>query len=116
MRACSCAPLSPLTAQGSRKWPLIPLDDALSTGGFEATAELRGRLRRAERTNHRAVIDPLVAEVRALDHGAVRSQHRGELALQGPVGGLRIGLISLRRNLNQVSATARATGCGLRRD
>src|SRR3984885_12208567 len=117
MRACSWAPISPLTAQGSRKRPLIPLDDALSAGGFQVAAELRGFVGRAEWTNHGSVVDPLVAQIRTLDHGAVRSQHRGELALQGLVGSLRVGLISLRGNLNQIPASGcGAAGCGLRRD
>ena len=76
-------PISPLAARGSRKRPLIPLDDALPAGGFEAAAELRGFIGRTERTDHGPVVDALVAEVGALDHRRARSQHRRELALQG---------------------------------
>src|ERR1700739_4010536 len=106
MRACSCAPISPLVAQGSRKRPLIPLDDALSASGLQAAAEVRGFVGRAERADHGTVVDPLVAEFGTLDHGTVRSQYRREFALQRPVGGLRIGLIPLRGDLNQVSTIA----------
>ena len=35
--------------RGQRKRPLIPLDDALSAGGFEAAVELRGLVRGTER-------------------------------------------------------------------
>src|ERR1700743_3238436 len=117
MRACSFAPISPLMAPGSRKRPLIPLDDALSAGVFQAAAKVRGFVGRAERTNHGSVVDSLVAEVGPLDHGAARSQNRRELALQGPVGGLRVGFIPLRGDLNQVSASSCvASGGGLRCD
>src|SRR5579863_3375603 len=108
MRVSSSRPISPLMAQGSRKRPLIPLDDTLSAGSFQAATKLRGFVGRAERADHGAVIDPFVAEIGTLDHGAARSQHRWELALQSSVRGLRIGFIPLRGNLNQISAAARA--------
>src|ERR1700722_15597822 len=93
-------------ARGSRKRPLIPLDDALSAGGRQAAAELFGFVGGAERTDHGAVVDTLVAQIRPLDHRAARSQHRWELALQGPVGSLRVGLIPLRGDLDQISTAA----------
>src|ERR1700694_501703 len=89
-------PISPPKPQGSRKPRSIPLDDALSAGRLQAAAELRGLIGRPERSDHGAVVDPLVAEIGALDHGAARSQHRRELALQGSEGGLGVGFVSLR--------------------
>ena len=62
-------PISPLAAQGSRKRPLIPLDDALSAGSFQVAAELRGLIGRPERSDHGAVVDALVAEIGAFDYG-----------------------------------------------
>src|SRR5229473_4141792 len=100
-------PISPLTTQGSRKRPLIPLDDALPTGSLQVAAELRRFIGRAERTDHGAVVDALVAEVGALDQRRARSQHRWELALQRPIGGLGVVLVFLRGDLNQVSAATR---------
>src|SRR3954468_7703240 len=104
MRGCSWGPIRPLTAPGSRKRPLIPLDDALSAGGFQVAAELRGLVRRTERPDHGAVIDALVAEIGALDQRRAGTQHRRELALQGPERRLRVRLGFLRRNLDHVSA------------
>src|SRR5882757_9442871 len=98
-------PIRPLTAPGSRKRPLIPLDDALSAGSFQIAAELGGLFRGAERTDHGAVKHALFAEIGALDDRRTRSQHGRVLALQRPVGGLRIGLVLLRGDLNEVSAT-----------
>src|SRR6185437_8469753 len=59
--------ISPLPIRGSRKRQLIPLDEALPAGTLEVAAELHGLLRGAERTDHRPVIDPLAAEIGALD-------------------------------------------------
>src|ERR1700712_3520758 len=98
MRGYSWGPIRPLTAPGSRKRPLIPLDDALSAGGFQIAAERRGLFGGAERPDHGAVKDALVAEIGAFDHRSTRSQHGRELALQRPVGGLRVGLVLLRGN------------------
>src|SRR5712672_3914867 len=107
-------PISPRAAQGSGKRPLIPLDDALPAGGFQAAAELRRFIGGPERTYHGAVVDALLAEVGALDQRRARSQHGGELALQGPKGGLCVGLVFLRGDLNQVSAApSTATWRGL---
>src|SRR5471030_1503311 len=113
MRACSSRAISPLTALGSRKRPLIPLDDALSARSFQAAAELQGFLARTERADHGAVVNSLVAEIGALDHGTTRPQHRRVLALQDPIRGLRFGLILLRRDLHQIAAAS--AGGGLRR-
>src|ERR1700686_3088010 len=103
MRGCSCGPISRLMRQGSRKWQLILLDDALSASRLQAAAELRRFIGGSERTDHGTVIDALVAEVGAFDQRASRSQHRRELALQRPVGGLGVGLVPLRGDLNQIS-------------
>src|ERR1700676_890475 len=113
-------PISPPPTQGSRKPRSIPLDDALSAGCLQTAAELRGLIGRPERTDHGAVVDALVAEVGALDHRAARSQHRRELALQGPERGLGVGFIALRGDLDQVvaassTATRRGFGSGLHR-
>src|ERR1700709_1581541 len=99
MRACSCGPISPLKARGSRKGPLIPLDDALSAGGFQTAAELRGLVRRTKRPDHGAVVDALIAEISPLDQRRTGTQHRRELALQGPERGLRVRLGLLRGDL-----------------
>src|SRR3984957_17704906 len=100
MPPCSFPAISPLTAQGSRERPLIPLDDALSASRFRAAAELQGFLARTGRADHGSVVSSLVAEIRALDHGTARPQHRRILALQDPIRGLRFGLILLRRDLH----------------
>src|ERR1700730_14304003 len=111
-------PISPQAARGSRKRPLIPLDDALPAGSFQVAAELLGLVRCPERANHGAVIDALVAEIGALDDRRTRCQHGWVFALQGPIGGLRVGLVLLRGDLDQVSAAAarrclyRIAGCG----
>src|SRR4030088_392867 len=97
-------PISPRVAQGSRKRPLIPLDDALTAGRLQAAAELGGFIGRPEGADHGAVVDALVAEVGALDQGCSRSQHGRDLALQRLVGGLGVGLVALRGDLHQVSA------------
>src|SRR5882724_3780590 len=115
MRACSSGPISPLMTKRSRKRRLVPLDDALSASRLQAAAELRRLIGGAERPHHGAVVDTFVAEIGALDHGAARSQYRRELALQRPIGGLGVGLVSLRGDLNQVSAAAPA-GAGGRLD
>src|SRR5882757_2714748 len=73
-------PISPRSAAGSRKRPLIPLDDALSAGGFQIAAHLRRLVLGAERTDHGAIEHALVAEVRALDQGRTGTQHGRELA------------------------------------
>src|SRR5258708_11074002 len=98
--------ITPRLSRGSRKPPLIPLDDALPAGGFQAAAELRGFVGRSERPHHGAVIDPFVAEIGTLDHRRARSEYRRELALQSPIGSLGVGLVLLRRDLNHVSAAA----------
>src|SRR5882757_3542173 len=97
-------PISPRAAPGSRKRPLIPLDDALSAGGFQVAAELGRLVLGAERSDHGAVEDALFAEVRPLDQRRTRAQHGGELALQRPVGGLRVRLVLLRGDLDHISA------------
>src|SRR5258708_12937550 len=96
---------------GSRNPPLIPLDDALPAGGFQAAAELRGFVGRSERPHHGAVIDPFVAEIGTLDHRRARSEYRRELALQSPIGGLAVGLVLLRTDLNHVSPAASGRPC-----
>src|SRR5438552_1110904 len=107
MRGCSWGPIRPLTAPGSRKRPLIPLDDALSAGGFQIAAELGGLFGRAERSDHGAVIDALVAQIGPLDDRWTGPQHARELALERPIGGLGVGLVLLRRYLHQISAAGR---------
>src|SRR6266702_2150288 len=107
MRGCPWGPIRPLTAPGSRKRPLIPLDDALSAGGFQIAAELGGLFGRAERPDHGTVVDALVAQIGALDDRRTRSQYARELILERPVGGLGVGLVLLRRYLHQISAAGR---------
>src|SRR5438876_12400152 len=112
MRVCSSGPISPLTTEGPRKRRSIPLDDALTASRLQAAAELRRFVGRAERTYHRSVVDALVAEIGPLDQRAARSQYRRKLALQRPIGGLGVGLVSLRGNLDQISAAAPAGAGG----
>src|SRR6266446_5017700 len=97
-------PIRPLAAPGSRKPPLIPWDEALSAGRFQAHAELRCLVRRPKRTDHRAVYDALFAKVGALDHRRPGTQ-RLELALQRLVRGLCVGLGLLRGDLNEILPT-----------
>src|SRR5450631_883452 len=104
MRGCSWGPIRPLTAPGSRKRPLIPLDDALSAGGFQIAAELCGLFGRAERPDHGAVVDALVAQISPLDDRWAGTHNARELALERPVGGLGVGLVLLRGDLHQISA------------
>src|SRR4051794_14041416 len=82
------APIRPRRPQGSRKRPLIPLDDALPAGSFQVAAELLGFVGAAERTDHGAVVDALFTQIGALDQRRPRSEHGRILGLQGPVGGL----------------------------
>ena len=91
-----------LGAAGSRI--LIPLDDALSTGTFQIAAELGRLFSGSERADHGAVIDPLGAEIDALDDRRTGSQRGRKLVLQRAVGGLRVGLVLLRGDLNQIIA------------
>ena len=63
-------PISPRSPRGSRKRPLIALDEALPAGSFQVAAELRGFVPGAERADHGAVNDALFAEIGALDHAA----------------------------------------------
>src|SRR6202022_2396211 len=92
-------PLTPPGPQGSRKRRLIPLDDALSAGAFQAAAELRGLVGRPERSDHGAVIDALLTQVRPFDQRRTGTQYRGELTLQGPERRLGVGFVPLRRDL-----------------
>src|SRR6185295_13009258 len=112
MRGCSWGPIRPLTASGSRKPPLIPLDEALSAGRFQAAADLRRLLGRAEGAGEGAVIDALFAEIDAFHQRRVRPQHARELALQRAIGSLRVGLVLLRGDLNQIAATGRGSRLG----
>src|SRR5882757_4457605 len=103
MRGCSWGPIRPLMAPGSRKRPLIPLDDALAAGGFQTAAEPRGPVGRTERPDHGPVVDALLTQIGPLDQGRTGSQHRRELALQGPERRLRVRLGLLRRDLNHIA-------------
>src|ERR1700754_3095171 len=112
MRGCSWGPIRPLAAPRSRNWPLIPLDQALPASRFQAVADLNRLFRRAERAGIGPVIDALLTEIDPLDQRRVRTEHARELVLQRPVGGLRIGLVLLRGDLNEIAA-ARGGGCRL---
>src|SRR6266404_1744094 len=62
-------PISLRAAPGSRKRPLIPLDEALRPAGrLEITANLRRLIHGAERTGKCPVIHSLFAEIDALYH------------------------------------------------
>src|SRR6476620_1013536 len=108
MRGCSWGPIRPLRAPGSRKPPLIPLDEALSAGRFQAAADLSSLLGRAERAGEGAVVDALLAEVDPFHQRRVRSEHARELALQRPVRSLCVGLVLLRGDLNQIATAGRS--------
>src|SRR6476660_1352040 len=84
--------------------PLILLDYALPAGTFQIPAELGGFFGGSERTGHGAVTDPLVAEIGALDDRRTGPQRGPKLVLQPAVGGLRVGLVLLRGDLNQKPA------------
>ena len=75
---------------------LILLDDALPAGTFQIAAELGRLFGGSERTDHGAVIDPLVAEIGALNDRRTGPQRGRKLVLQPAVGGLRVGLVLLR--------------------
>jgi formylglycine-generating enzyme required for sulfatase activity len=95
--------------QGLR--PSIPSDEALRPAGrLETTANLRRLIPRAERTSKNLVKSCLVAEIGAFDHWRPGTKHRRELALQRPVGGLRISLIRLRGDLDQIAAMGGRVG------
>src|SRR6516164_5651173 len=61
-------------AGGQGNPPLIPLDHTLTACILEVAAKLRSFLRRAEGPDHGAIINPLVAEIGALDDRRLRSQ------------------------------------------
>src|ERR1700712_6034992 len=104
MPAWSCRPISSRPAGRSRKLRLIPLDDALAAGRLQAATQLGGLVGCPERTDHGAVVDALFAEIGAFDERAARSQHRRELALQGPERGLRVSFVTLRGHLHDITA------------
>src|ERR1700684_1650835 len=102
-------------AQGSRKRPLIPLDEAQRPARrLQVVANLRRLIRRAERTSKGTVIDTRGTQIDTLHTHGLRAKNAWVLALQDPVRRLRVGLILLRRDLHQIPATA-STGGGLRR-
>src|SRR6266704_4290340 len=105
-------PISPVPTLRSRKPPLFFLDDALSAGGFQTVAKLDGLIRRAERANHRPIIDALLTKISPFDDRRALPQHVGKLGLQGPIGGLGVSLTTLRRHLNEVSVRRRNPGIG----
>src|SRR5438552_2192623 len=93
---------------GTRKRPLISLDEALRPAGrLEVTTHLRRLIHGAERTSESPVINSLFAEIDALHHPRLRDEQTWILALQRPVGSLRISLGFLRGDLNQIAATIR---------
>src|SRR6267142_6285404 len=88
---------------------LILLDDALPAGTFQIAAELGRLFGGSERADHGAVIDPLVAEIGAFDDRRTGPQRGRKLVLQRAVGGLRVGLVLLRGDLNQITAAGRGS-------
>src|SRR5260370_5404300 len=101
------APISPRAAPGSRKRPLIPLDDALRPAGrLEVTTKLRRLIHGGERTGKCPVIHALFAEIDALHQRRVRAEYAWILALQRPVRRLGGTFVLLRRDLHQIAATA----------
>ena len=89
--------------------PLILLDNALPPGTFQIAAELGRLFGGSERADHGAVIDPLVAEIGALDDWRTGCQRGRKLVLQRAVGDLRVGLVLLRGDLNQITAAGRGS-------
>ena len=89
--------------------PLILLDNALPPGTFQIAAELGRLFGGSERADHGAVIDPLVAEIGALDDRRTGCQRGRKLVLQRAVGDLRVGLVLLRGDLNQITAAGRGS-------
>src|SRR6266567_3446761 len=93
-------PISPQVTPGSRKRPLIPLDDAQRPAGrLEVITNLRRLIRGAERTGKCAVVDALFTEIDALHHRRLRAEHTRILALQRPIRRLGIRFVLLRRDL-----------------
>src|SRR5258705_5257158 len=89
--------------------PLILLDNALPPGTFQIAAELGRLFGGSERADHGAVIDALGAEIGALDDRRTGPQRGGKLVLQRAIGGLHVGLVLLRRDLNQIIAAGPAS-------
>src|SRR5713226_6091803 len=81
-------PISPRAAPGSRKRPLIPEDDALPAGGFQAAAKLGRLVLSTERSDHGAVNNAaLIAEIGPPDRRRTGTQHSRVFALQRPKRG-----------------------------
>src|SRR6185295_1411170 len=92
----------------------VLLHDALAARGLETVAE-RGRLSGArERTDLGAVVHALVAEIGTADGWLASAENGRIFRLQRPVGGLRLALGLLRRDLHDVSAIGGGR-CGARR-
>src|SRR4051794_12284404 len=99
-------PISPLMDRGSRKRPLIPLDDALPAGAFQIAAKLGGLIGRPDRPHHGGIIAALSPGVGPFHPRRARPQPAGILALQPPLWGLAAGFFLLRDTLHQVPAAA----------
>src|SRR3978361_1828156 len=110
MRGFSWGRLALMPSSGQGNPPSIPLDDALPAGGLQIAAELRGFVLGAERADHGAVIDALVAQIRPLDQRRAGTEHGREFTLKRLIGGLRVGLVLLRRHLHDIAATAASRG------
>src|SRR3954451_15869365 len=81
----------PCPARGSRKRPLISLDEAGGQAcGFQIVASLRRLFGRSIRPSKGAVDDSLalVGEINPLDHRRAGPEHAAIFALKHPVGGV----------------------------
>ena len=81
----------------------------MPAGTFQIAAELGRLFGGSERADHGAVIDSLGAEIGALDDWRTGPQRGGKLVLQRAIGGLHVGLVLLRGNLNQVIPAGRGS-------
>ena len=75
---CTTEPLL-ILQQASRDLALVLFDDALPAATFQTAAELRRLFGGSERADHGAVIDPLVAEISALDDRRMGPQRSRKL-------------------------------------
>src|SRR5450759_636040 len=89
MRVPSSARISPRLPQGSSCGALIPLDDALAAGSFEAAAQRARLIGVAEGADHGAVVGALFAQIDLVDQRLFAAELAGVFALQAAERSLR---------------------------
>src|SRR5205807_8026628 len=73
--ACAHKADYPDPARGSRKWPIILRDKALSPGALQLGAELDRLLPRPVRPDHRAILGLPISQIHPLDHRRTGTEH-----------------------------------------